>query len=138
MVYVMAGIFTTPSFVSFRNLSAYPRKSPSNRHATYHQTLAARQICTELAVYHDFANAQARVLQPFPATVPSLQNTCFFARPDSDIVTILSDNDKLFSFIGTLPPWELYHPKTNPAFLTGLWLLENFQLTGQLLFLNRL
>jgi hypothetical protein len=26
-----------------------------------------------------FANAQARVLQLFPATVPSLQNTCFFA-----------------------------------------------------------
>jgi hypothetical protein len=26
------------------------------------------------------ANAQASVLQPFPATVPSLQNTCFCAR----------------------------------------------------------
>ena len=43
--------------------------------------LAARQMCTELTVYQDFANAQARVLQPFPATVPSLQNTCFLAYP---------------------------------------------------------
>jgi hypothetical protein len=31
------------------------------------------------------ANEQARVLQPFPLTVPSLQNTCFFARLDSII-----------------------------------------------------
>ncbi len=45
--------------------------------------LGARQIGTELSVYQDFANAQARVLQPVPATVPTLQNTCFFARPDS-------------------------------------------------------
>jgi hypothetical protein len=44
--------------------------------------LAARQICTELAVYQDFADTQARVLQPLPATVPALQNTCFFAHPD--------------------------------------------------------
>jgi hypothetical protein len=47
--------------------------------------LAARQICTELTVYQDFANAQARVLQPIPTTVPSLQNTCFFAYPDPAI-----------------------------------------------------
>ena len=47
--------------------------------------LAARQICTKLAVYQDFANARARVLQPVPATVPSLQNTCFFAHPDTAI-----------------------------------------------------
>jgi hypothetical protein len=28
------------------------------------------------------SDAQARVLQPVPATVPALQNTCFFAYPD--------------------------------------------------------
>jgi hypothetical protein len=31
------------------------------------------------------SDAQARVLQPVPATVPALQNTCFFACPDSAI-----------------------------------------------------
>jgi len=46
--------------------------------------LAARQIapsshCTWTS------DAQARVLQLFPATVPALQNTCFFASPDSAI-----------------------------------------------------
>ena len=49
--------------------------------------LAARQICTEPAVCQDFANALARVLQPVPATVPALQNTCFFAYPDSAVKT---------------------------------------------------
>jgi hypothetical protein len=70
-----------------RNFAAVYRDLGKN-HATATQTatnqtagpLAARQICTELAVYQDFASAQARVLQPIPATVPALQNTCFFHR----------------------------------------------------------
>jgi len=41
MVYVMAVINISPTFVALRNISAYPGKSPSSRHATYHQTLAA-------------------------------------------------------------------------------------------------
>jgi hypothetical protein len=28
------------------------------------------------------ANAQARILQRIPATIPALQNTCFFAYPN--------------------------------------------------------
>jgi hypothetical protein len=38
--------------------------------------LAVRLACTNIMI----ANAQARVLQPFPATISSLQNTCFFAK----------------------------------------------------------
>jgi hypothetical protein len=43
--------------------------------------LAARQI-TACSHYTRTSNARARVLQPIPATVPSLQNTCFFAYQD--------------------------------------------------------
>jgi len=64
--------------------------SPQSPTISYRRPLAARQIRTESSVYQDFANAQARVLQPVPATVPSLQNTCFFARPDSVIWANLS------------------------------------------------
>jgi hypothetical protein len=58
--------------------------------ATPHTTgpLAARQIASSHCTWT--SDARARVLQPIPATVPSLQNTtcpdtsgCFFAYPDS-------------------------------------------------------
>ncbi len=74
-------------------------------------TLAARQICTELAAYQDFANARARILQPIPATIPSLQNTCFFAHSDSAIWTILSHHDNSCRFIGTWLTGQHYHNK---------------------------
>jgi hypothetical protein len=41
MVNGMAFFCFTPSFVHLRCITVYPRKSPSNRYATYHQTLAA-------------------------------------------------------------------------------------------------
>src|SRR5450759_2452534 len=71
--------------------------------ATPHTTgpLAVRQI-TPSSHYTRTSDAQARVLQPFPATVPALQNTCFFAYPDSAISTTLSYHDKPCPFIGTL------------------------------------
>jgi len=43
--------------------------------------LAARQI-TACSHYTRTSDAQARVLRPIPATVPSPPNTCFFASPD--------------------------------------------------------
>jgi hypothetical protein len=46
------------------------------------ETLAVRQWCTN-SLCNMTSDAQARVLQPVPATVPALQNTCFFANPDS-------------------------------------------------------
>jgi hypothetical protein len=46
--------------------------------------LAVRQITpnTDCTMIPD---AQARVLQPIPATVPSLQNTCFFTNRTSPL-----------------------------------------------------
>ncbi len=46
-------------------------------------TLAARQIACPH--YTRTSDARARVLQPIPATVPALQNTCFLAYPDSAV-----------------------------------------------------
>ena len=67
-------------------------------------------------------NAQARVLQLVPATVPSLQNTCFFARPDSAIWPTLLYHDKPCPYAGTLASRDnLYHTMTNPTHLPGLW-----------------
>jgi hypothetical protein len=48
------------------------------------------------------ASAQARVLQPFPATVPAMQNTCFFASPDIAIYPTQSYHDNIFPSILTL------------------------------------
>jgi hypothetical protein len=45
------------------------------------------------------ANPQARVLQPIPATVPSLQNTCFLAYPDYPIMTTIPLDDYFFKSI---------------------------------------
>ncbi len=93
--------------------------------------LAARQICTEHAVYQDFANAQARVLQPIPATVPSLQNTCFFANPDSATLTISSYHKKSYLFTWTLPSGQLNQTVTDPARLPGLCHLDNIIIPGK-------
>ena len=48
----------------------------------YSAALTIRRAVSCKAEYSNImtANAQARVLQPVPATIPSLQNTCFFAR----------------------------------------------------------
>jgi hypothetical protein len=48
------------------------------------------------------SDAQARVLQPFPATVPAMQNTCFFASPDIAIYPTQSYHDNIFPSILTL------------------------------------
>jgi hypothetical protein len=84
MVYVMAGICINPSFVPFRYISAYPRKSPSNRHATYHQTLGGiarkAQQCLDKRSYHDTKLSSIyrdfilrSKLQPFSGTQSSGQ-----------------------------------------------------------------
>lgn len=61
-----------------------------------------------------FANAQTRVLQPVPATVPSLQNTCF-----------------------CLPTVQLYHTITNPTIVAVyakfILQLEGYSLPKQFL-----
>jgi hypothetical protein len=70
------------------------------RFYNFKNELAARQIAS--AHCTGTSDARARVLKPLPATVPSLQNTCFFASPDSAIVTI-------------------FHTIANPGHLPGLW-----------------
>jgi hypothetical protein len=50
--------------------------SSGNVYSFYCRAVSCK--ATYLSGYQDIAIAQARVLQPVPATVPSLQNTCFF------------------------------------------------------------
>jgi hypothetical protein len=75
--------------------------------------LAARQI-TPSPHYTGTSDARARVWRPFPATVPSPPNTCFFARPDSAIGPTLLYQDKTCPFIRTLPSRQLYYYIKNP------------------------
>ena len=61
------------------------RDASVNTTSPYCRAVSCKANCTKLSVYQEFADTQARVLQPVPTTFPALQNTCFFARPDSAI-----------------------------------------------------
>ena len=69
---------------------------------------------------------KTRVLQPFPATIPSLQNTCFFAYPDSAVWSTFSYHDKPYPFTRTLPSGQLHQNMANTAHLPRLCHLSQF------------
>jgi hypothetical protein len=87
----LSGLLHLDSFFMTRRFSSIYRDcAKTNPTATltatklYRRPLAARQI-TASAHSAGTSDARARVLQPVPATVPSLQNTCFLVRPDSAV-----------------------------------------------------
>jgi hypothetical protein len=51
----------------------------SNVSELYCRAVSCKANLPQSTVYLDFSIARARVLQPIPATVPSLQNTCFLS-----------------------------------------------------------
>jgi hypothetical protein len=92
---------------------------------------AVRQIDTNLHCT-ETCDAQARVLQLFPATVPAAKHMrlCLSGLRHRDN---FSCHDKPCLFIWTLPFGQLYHIMTNPARLPGLYALANFSIIRNLL-----